>query len=298
MLTQFFGSYLIDKKIITPEQLLEALRYKNTHAKRLGGLATAAGYMSFDEAEEVHLMQTQSDQMFAEIAVHMGYLTITQADELIQAQHTGYLLLGNAIIALGFCTPEVMSKAIADYEFDYQLSFSTILNSNKKKLGEMIQNYYHFPDADTVNPPWEYAALLLKNLIRFVGDDFRLLGRIQSIPSALPDLLEVNQDIYGDANLKTAIVGYRTFMLRLASRYACEDFETFDEYTDASLQDFLNLHNGIFTVNMSKDHNMECRLSPTGSFSRTQDISTKEGYYILPIEFTFGTVYFCFYQQN
>lgn len=32
MLTQFFGSYLIDKNIISSDQLLEALRYKNAHA--------------------------------------------------------------------------------------------------------------------------------------------------------------------------------------------------------------------------------------------------------------------------
>jgi len=291
MLTQFFGSYLIDKNIITPKQLLEALRHKNTHSKKLGDLAVSAGYMSQEEADEVHTMQTQSDKKFAEIAVHMGYLTVAQADELINAQHTGYLLLGNSIIALGFCSQETISKAIADYEFDYQLSFSTILNSDNDKQSEMIQNYYHFPDIDNVSPIRDYATLILKDLIRFIGGDFRLLSKIDQIPSTLPNMLEVKQSLSGDVNLDTAIIGYWDFMIQFAARYACVEFDELDDFADASLQDFLNLHNGIYTVNMSNQHGIECDLSPT----MTQNFVAEGKWdFILPIEFTFGTIYFCF----
>lgn len=293
MLTQFFGSYLIDKNIINPQQLLEALRHKNAHSKRLGDLAVAAGYMSPEEAEEVHNMQTQSDKKFAEIAVHMGYLTVAQADELINAQHTGYLLLGNSIIALGFCSQDVITKAIADYEFDYQLSFSTILNSDNEKLTNMIQNYYCFPK-DSVSPVREYAALLLKNLIRFIGGDFRLLSKVESIPGNLPHMMEYHQTIAGGLRLNTSIIGYQDFMIQFASRYACDEFYELDEFADASLQDFLNLHNGIFTVNMSNEHGIECELSPT----ETKGYSSEDTWqYILPIEFTFGTIYFCFSEE-
>lgn len=293
MLTQFFGNYLLDKKIITPDQLLESLRYKNAHSRKLGNLAVSAGYMTETEVEDVHSIQATVDKKFAEIAVHMKYLTVAQADELIKAQHLGYLLLGNAVMTLGFCSQDVISKAIADYEFDYQLSFSTILQSDDAKLNRMIQNYYQFPEAEQVNPPQEYATLLLKNLIRFIGSDFRLLARTSQIPT-LPYMMEVNQNITGDVNIRTAIVGYKPFLIQFASRYACDDFTELDDYVDASLQDFLNLHNGIFTVNMSTDHNLECDLSPTET--RDVHITDEENWNILPIEFTFGTLYFCFSQ--
>lgn len=294
MLTQFFGSYLIDKNIITPEQLLAALRHKNSHSKKLGDLAVSAGYMSEEEAEEVHNMQTRSDKKFAEIAVHMGYLTVAQADELINAQLTGYLLLGNSIIALGFCSQEEISEAIADYEFDFQLSFSTILNSDNDKQTEMIQNYYHFPDTDDLHPVREYAALLLKDLIRFIGSDFRLLSKVGSIPDSLPNMIEINQGISGGVNLNTSIIGYQDFMIQFAARYACVEFNELDDFADASLQDFLNLHNGIFTVTLSNNSGIECDLSNT----ETRPYSVEEKWdYILPIEFTFGTIYFCFSEE-
>lgn len=295
MLTQFFGSYLIDNNIITSDQLLEALRYKNAHAQKLGDLAVSAGYMSKEEADEVHEMQTQSDKKFAEIAVHMGYLTVAQADELINAQHTGYLLLGNSLIALGFCSQETISKAIADYEFDYQLSFSTILNSDNDKQAEMMQNYYHFPETDEVNPIKEYATLLLKDLIRFIGGDFRLLAKIDSIPDTLPNMIEVQQKLIGKTNFNTSIVGFRDFIIQFAARYACVEFDELDEFADASLQDFLNLHNGIYTVSMSNKYGIEYELSPTGTQNYKKGTIWN---YILPIEFTFGTIYFCASQEK
>lgn len=295
MLTQFFGSYLIDNDIITSDQLLEALRYKNAHAQKLGDLAVSAGYMSREESDEVHTMQTQSDKKFAEIAVHMGYLTVAQADELINAQHTGYLLLGNSLIELGYCSQETMAKAIADYEFDYQLSFSTILNSDSDKQAEMMQNYYHFPETDEVNPIKEYATLLLKDLIRFIGGDFRLLAKVDSIPDTLPNIIECQQKLIGKTIFNSSIVGFRDFMVQFAARYACVEFDELDEFADASLQDFLNLHNGIYTVTMSNEHGMEYDLSPTET--RNYDKSQKWDY-ILPIEFTFGTIYFCASQEE
>lgn len=291
MLTQFFGNYLLEKHVIDSEQLIQALRHKHNTAQSLDALALSSGYMTEAEIEDVHNMQTIKDVEFVRLALHMGYLTISQASELEEAQHFGYLLLGRAIIELGFCSQEEMSKIIADYEFDYQLSFSNCLNFDKEKIDDMIHHYYQFPDGDTSCPAEQYAVLLIRNLIRFVGDDFRLTGRLEKLP-VLPDMQEITQDISGAINGKAAIIGYRSFLTLFANRYACEALGDDNEYIDAALQDFLNLHNGLFSVNLSSDHDMEIDLSPTDiNYINAAELSYQ---YILPIEFTFGTVYFCF----
>ena len=65
-----------------------------------------------------------------------------------------------------------------------------------------------------------------------------------------------------------------------------------EEYIVAALQDFLNLHNGLFCVNLSTKHDIEIELSPTSIQDvKAEDVSYK---YILPVEFTFGTIYLCF----
>lgn len=291
MLTQFFGNYLLEKQIINSEQLLEALRHKHDTAQSLDSFAISSGYMTAEEVEDVHNMQTIKDVEFVRLALHMGYLTISQASELEEAQHFGYLLLGHAVIELGFCTQEEMSKIITDYEFDYQLSFSNCLSFDQDKIQEMIHHYYQFPDSDTVIPAEEYAVLLIRNLIRFVGDDFRLSGKLDKLPF-LPSTLEVSQNFFGAITGKAAIVGYKDFLDAFANRYACEAIGEDEEYITAALEDFLNLHNGLFSVNLSSNHDMEIELSAPEKCD--VDLEKLSYQYILPIEFTFGTIYFCF----
>lgn len=291
MLTQFFANYMLEKKIIDSEQLIHALRHKHNLNQSLDAIALSSGYMTEEEIEDVHNMQTAKDTEFVRLALHMGYLTMSQASELEEAQHFGYLLLGRAAVELGFCTKELMAQTIADYEFDYQLSFSDCLNFDKDKIEEMIHAYYQFPDSDTMQPAEEYAILLIRNLIRFVGDDFRLVGKLEELP-ALPSSKEVFQTISGAVNGKTAIIGYKDFLDAFADRYSCGELHGDEEYIVASLEDFLNLHNGLFMVNLSSAHDMEAELSPPEICDA--DFETLSYRYILPIEFTFGTIYFCF----
>lgn len=291
MLTQFFANYLLEKHIIDSEQLIQALRYKHNLNQSLDTIALSSGYMTKEEIEDVHNMQTARDVEFVRLALHMGYLTMSQASELEEAQHFGYLLLGRAVVELGFCTKELMSQTIADYEFDYQLSFSDCLNFDKDKIEEMVHAYYQFPDNASVQPAEEYAVLLIRNLIRFVGDDFHLAGRLHALP-AIPSSREVHQTISGAVNGKTAILGYTGFLDAFAERYACGELHGDREFIAASLEDFLNLHNGLFAVNLSSAHQLEAGLTPPEICDA--DFTAFSCRYILPIEFTFGTIYFCF----
>lgn len=291
MLTQFFANYLLEKHIIDSEQLIQALRHKHNLNQSLDTIALSSGYMTREEIEDVHNMQTARDIEFVRMALHMGYLTMSQASELEEAQHFGYLLLGRAVVDLGFCSKERMSQTIADYEFDYQLSFSNCLNFDKDKIQEMVHTYYQFSDDISMHPAEEYAILLIRNLIRFIGDDFRLESRLDTLP-ALPDSKEVHQTLSGAITGKTAIIGYKQFLDAFAERYACGDLEGDEEFIVASLEDFLNLHNGLFMVSLSSVHDMEGELAPPEICDA--DFATLSYSYILPIEFTFGTIYFCF----
>ena len=121
MLTQFFGNYLLQKDIITSQQLMQALQHKNSTGSKLGSLAVNAGYMTEAEVEDVHNMQTRYDKRFAEIAIHMGYLTSQQAEELLNTQKLGYVMLGNSIITLGFASETDIQEAVAAYESEFNL---------------------------------------------------------------------------------------------------------------------------------------------------------------------------------
>lgn len=290
MLTQFFGNYLVDRKLITSDQLIYALRHKHEKNQTMAAMALSLGYMTEEETEDVHNMQVICDEEFISLALRMNYLTSSQAAELEEAQHFGYLLLARSVVELGFCDAATMSDAIADYEFDFQLSFSNCLNFDKDKIQEMIHNYYNFPDDGQITPAEEYAVTLMNNLIRFIGDDFRLDGKLEKVPD-LPDMIEVTQHITGEIKGGTAIIGYKDFMEEFAKRYAGEELED-DEYVSIAVQDFLNQHNGLFSISLSQEHDMEIELTATEG--KEYDKDKFQYSYILPVEFTFGLIYFCF----
>lgn len=291
MLTQFFGNYLLQKKLVTSTELIEGLKYKNTLTKKIGALAVSAGYMTPEEVEDVHTMQTSIDKRFAEIAVHMGYLTIPQAEELIEAQKFGYILLGNALVELGYVSLKEIHAAIKDYEGAYQLSYSKLLDSNEDKLREMIQGFYHFPETEGINYTKEYVALLTRNLIRFIGNDYTLLDSTESLKES--DSFWVStQSIEGAYKSTTSIIASEDSFIALASRYINEECEINDEFVKASVSDFLNLHNGLFTVTMSNNNNVELSLTPPEVLK--SQLPSNESFYIIPIRYTFGTLYFTF----
>ena len=57
MFTQFFGNYLLNQRLVSPEQLTEALELQKTTRLKLGVLAINAGYMTAAQVDEVHNAQ-------------------------------------------------------------------------------------------------------------------------------------------------------------------------------------------------------------------------------------------------
>ena len=53
----------------------------------------------------------------------------------------------------------------------------------------------------------------------------------------------------------------QTTAINFASRYVNESFSVYDEYVQASLDDFTNSNNGLFLVNCSNDRALELTLT-------------------------------------
>ena len=96
MYTQFFGNYLLEKDIITTEQLLDALQEQSKVHLKLGTLAIHEGYMTAGEVDNIIIMQTHQDKKFGELAIEEGYLTEEQVNALrgsetgLSASWTGF----------------------------------------------------------------------------------------------------------------------------------------------------------------------------------------------------------------
>ena len=79
--------------------------------------------------------------------------------------------------------------------------------------------------------------------------------------------------------------------IEFASRYMGKTMDDYDEYIEATVEDFLNLHNGLFSVNMSNDVGIELDLEPL-THVNDSILSNNAVVYYIPVIFPFGTVNF------
>lgn len=288
MYTQLFGGYLLNHGILTADQLATAMdKAKNTRVK-LGVLAINAGYMTAAQVDKCHQLQLRMDKRMGDIAVEQGFMTEEQVEKLLQSQKSGYLLLGQAIMDEGYLDNAAFEKALADYKKEATITETDFLAEDEEKTEKVLNEYYQISAEDAFDGVTAYISLLMKNLVRFIGDDFLLLRAEKN--EYVPAEVMACQPITGVVNLATAICADTDTFVKLASRYAKEEFDELDDYAEASVGEFLNLHNGLFTVNVSEQKNVELELQP--QMVQKSGFDGAGGGYIIPVQFSFGVVRF------
>ena len=288
MFTQFFGSYLLNHKIISADNLKIAMEKKDSTRVKLGVLAINAGYMTAKQVDAVHRKQQTVDKRIGDIAVEMGYLTSAQVEELLSSLKTGCLLLGQALVDMGCLTNEEFEAVLSSYKKENNLTDKDFTADNNQKTADVISSFYNI-DGEYAMYCAEYINILFKNLIRFVGDDFTPLTDTEIKNS---DTV-VKQSISGDFSALTAISAGDKAAITFASRFSEEEITENDAYTKDVISEFLNLSNGLYTVNISNSTGKELSLKPQEHISAA-DLAVPDAKFTLkvPVEFSFGVVVF------
>lgn len=291
MYTQFFGNFLLSRNVVTPEQLILAIGKESTSHIKLGTLAMYHNLMTANEVDDIVIAQTHEDKHFGELAVERHYLTEDQVNRLLSEQSPEYLLLGQILIEEGIITNADLEDLIIDYESEHEIYDLDLQIDQKEQVTKLIRHYFKLQDIENNTLYESYLTLLFNNLIRFIGADFTPLTPVRC--NELPTQLCISQHIVGIYNITSAIDMSRDMAIEFASRYAMDTFNEFDEYVQASLEDFLNLHNGLFTVNMSNNNSIELQLSPPETHeSDILEIHPDTVSYLFPILYPFGTINF------
>lgn len=291
MYAQFFGNYLLERNAVTRKQLIDAMKQMASEEVKLGALAIHEGYMTASEVDNIVIMQTHQDKRFGELAIKEGYLTPEQVSELLKKQPPSFLLLGQILVERGIINNSELENLIVDYESYNELSDFDFSDETMENINHIIDSFLVDTKQTLSKPELSFLHLLFNNLLRFIGDDFTPVAPTPC--REYPTTYCVSQKVLGEFSVKTYLDMPKDAAIAFACRYAGESFIEFDEYVQASLDDFLNLHNGLFLVNMSNDMGIELQLEPpmeeTGGL-----LSFKEGAFLFPILYPFGMIYFIF----
>lgn len=289
MYNQFFGNYLFSKGYVTKEQLIPALIRQEQERVRVGILALYSGYMSANEVEYITELQGERGKKFSELAIENGYLTQDQVLELLDAQCPSFVTLGQILIDNGVLGYEEFSNILADYRSQNEFLELELNADNKDEIQCLIDDFSLLSESTFSSFGKSYLELLFNNFIRFIGDDFTALP--PNACTEFPTECCVKQPINGSYEVNTFLSMDEATALAFAGRYVGEVYEAYDEFVRASLEDFLNLHNGLFIVNASNDNSNELTI---GIIESDNDalISFDNRAYHFPIFYPFGIVHF------
>ena len=282
MFTQLFGHYLIKNNIISIDQLQAALDAMSRTKVKLGALAISAGYMTAEQVEKIHFEQTRVDKRIGDIAVDMGFLRSSQVSELLSKQKSSNVVLGQALIDLGYITNQQFADALAKFKSISDFSEDDLFDDNMTQALEHALEIENFKDKDFYT---NYILLLIRNCVRFVGDDFAFTDCKINNENTYSNIC--SQEILGKVAAFTAIGGNDKAFSCFASRYAGEEL-TDPEYINDGVGEFLNLQNGLYAVNRSHTKDIELGLTPPVYESG----AAEKGDLVLTMAFSFGLVDF------
>ena len=291
MYTQFFGNYLLANGYVTRDQLFSAMRQEADQHMKLGTLAIHAGYMNAAQVDDVVIHQTHQDNRFGELAIQLGYLTEAQVEELLKQQTPAFLSLGQVLLDEGVLTNTDFEQIIQDYRSKNGMEDEESLIERRKNIQQLFENFFSSTDAALSEKGHMFIELLFNDFIRFIGSDYTPLS-VEEVTEASIACC-VKQEIHGDYAINTYISMDLDTAIAFATRYVHEQFHSYDEYVQASLEDFLNLHNGLYNVNISNTLGKELTLEAPEVVS-DELIELSSSSYLLQVMYPFGVINFIF----
>ena len=289
MYNQYFGNYLFSNGYITKEQLLSALTRQAKSMMHVSTLALYAGYMSAQEIQHVIDLQDEEGKKFSEAAIKYGYLTHDQVMELLNHKAPDFLLLGQILVTDGIFSYEELENILTDYRSQTEFLDLELNEENRNDFHRLVEDFSIVSEAAIPDFGKSYLKLLFNNFVRYIGDDFTTLP-----PSFCTEFASeccVSQVIEGSYVVNTYLNMDESTAISFAERYSGEPYSEVDEYVVASIEDMLNLHNGLFIVNASNDSTNELSIGVIEHHPNTI-INFEGATYLFPICYPFGIIYF------
>lgn len=276
MFSHFFGNYLVRKGKLTEHQFREILLFQKTTARvKLELIAVASHLLTTAQVEEINRMQTTKDKRFGDIAVEKGYLTDSQVETLKKQQGNPYMVFTQAAVERGFFSLDEISQMLSAFQQEYSLTDNVLVAIKDGDTDTYARQFMQIDDPLF----FEHFSLFLQNIILFIQPDiyFESAYRVDSYDF---DTL-ASQTLTGTHQIFVGLAGKEKNLLKVATPYACEDFDEIDEDAFDSVCEFINTVNGLFARNLYEESIEEDMQAPL--FYTNQTLLSSGLLYILPV---------------
>ncbi len=109
-----FGDYLIEKDLISQEELDVALKFQTEKSLRLGALAVEDGLLTEQQLSTImdHQREVEDAGLFGEIAINMKFLSKEQVSSLLEKQKEYDHIIGQILVLSGALSKDEKEKEL------------------------------------------------------------------------------------------------------------------------------------------------------------------------------------------
>lgn len=164
---------------------------------------------------------------------------------------------------------------------------------DNKKLADKLLGSSNYPSLDKKLNSFvkTYIEKLIYDVISYV-DEHIVVGTIEVLDN-YRGRTELSQNITGIPSAYSSIDGTPDVLAQFAEQYSHLGIKEFDLLAKEAIIDFLNLHNGLFVVQLSSDNICELSLDvPKQNGNYNLDSAIYKSITVIPVVFTYGTVKF------
>jgi CheY-like chemotaxis protein len=276
MFAQLFGKYLIGKSIIKEDIFKEIVEKQKSVRVKLGTIAVAEGLLTEEQTEEINALQRQQDKRFGDIAIENGLLTPEQMESLLSKQGSAYLQFIQLLTEKTGLTTSDADQLVKAFQKD-----SGYTDAEMEALkADDIDNLIPLFVVSSKPHIRELAALVTRNLVRFVSSDF-YLEKAQHVKDYEYDHL-TSQELSGDDNVFVGIActdDDDASFVKVASAFSEQEISSAGASAYDAIGEFINVTNGLYVTEISKK-DIALDMEPPLSFSMQ---TAKGDFYVLPI---------------
>ncbi len=275
MLNRLFGNYLVEKGIMTENQLNTLLPVKKEFKAGLEVIAVITKAMTSAAVQELLANIDKEIEHFGEAAVNQGCITDDKLDELLAYQSNNFMKFVQLLVDQGYISYDNINHEMDDFQQKKELNDIQISALIHDDLDQCINIFVPLKSPRLK----ELTKTLVQTLRRIIDRDV-YLEKAYTARSIQLDKYAC-QMIIGDMHVKFYISAPDEGLLAIANHFTEDTYATVTEDALDSVGEFINCVSGLFATNMSYENISVDMNSP--EYAMEGPFISNETLYVIPI---------------
>lgn len=275
MINRLFGNYLVEKQILSQNQLDDLLPVQKEMKAKVETIAVINKVLTSTAAQELLEQIDENKEHFGEAAIEAGYLSDEKLDEILTYQSNSFMKFVQSLLDQGAFGLEQINSFLDEFQqcggYD-DAQVSALIHDD---LEQCIQIFVPLKSEQLK----EYTLTLVRTIRRLIDCD-AYLDKAYTARSLQLEKYAC-QTIVGDLHMKVYISAPDNDLLAIADHFTEDTYDAVDADALDNVGEFINCVNGLFATNLSYDDITIDMNSP--EYSVDGPFISNEKLYVIPI---------------